>query len=103
MRERERESVSGGGSERERETQNPKQAPGSELSVQSLHLILAKRPRSHSTEPDTGLELTNHQSQMLNQLNQPGAPIGSRFLKEVIFSVELLNQMFIIKQVKILK
>ena len=34
--ERERQSVRGGGAERERETQNPKQAPGSELSVQSL-------------------------------------------------------------------
>ena len=28
--------MSGGGTERERETQNPKQAPGSELSAQSL-------------------------------------------------------------------
>ena len=32
-RERERQSMSGGGTERE--TQNPKQAPGSELSAQS--------------------------------------------------------------------
>ena len=32
----ERESVSEGGAERERETQNPKRAPGSELSAQSL-------------------------------------------------------------------
>ena len=35
-RERERESMSRGGAERERETQNLKQAPGSELSAQSL-------------------------------------------------------------------
>ena len=34
-RERERQSMSRGGAERERETQNPKQAPGSELSAQS--------------------------------------------------------------------
>ena len=34
-RERERESMSRGGAERERETQNPKQAPSSELSAQS--------------------------------------------------------------------
>ena len=45
-RERERPSVSGGGAERERETQNPQQAPGSEL-------------QAVSTEPDAGLELTN--------------------------------------------
>ena len=32
---RERKSVSRGGAERERETQNPRQAPGSELSVQT--------------------------------------------------------------------
>ena len=35
-KERERESMSRGGAERERETQNPRQAPGSELSAQSL-------------------------------------------------------------------
>ena len=35
-RERERELEQGRGRERERETQNPKQAPGSELSAQSL-------------------------------------------------------------------
>ena len=37
-RKRERESASQGGAERERgrETQNPKQAPGSELSAQGL-------------------------------------------------------------------
>ena len=34
-RERERASMSGGGAERARETQNPKQAPSSELSAQS--------------------------------------------------------------------
>ena len=32
---RERESTSKGGAERNRDTQNPKQAPGSELSAQS--------------------------------------------------------------------
>ena len=35
LRETERQSMRGGGAERERETQNPKQAPGSELSAQS--------------------------------------------------------------------
>ena len=35
LRDRERQSTSEGGAERERETQNPKQAPGSELSAQS--------------------------------------------------------------------
>ena len=35
LRERERQTMSRGGAERERETQNPKQAPGSELSAQS--------------------------------------------------------------------
>ena len=45
---REGENVSGGGAEREREreTQNPKQAPGSELSAQS---------------PMVGLEPTNRE------------------------------------------
>ena len=42
---RERENVSGGRAETVRETQNPKQAPGLEMSAQSL--------------PDAGLELTN--------------------------------------------
>ena len=37
-----------GEGQREKETENPKQAPGSELSAQS-------------TEPDAGLELTNHE------------------------------------------
>ena len=32
----ERQSMSGGGAEKERESQNPKQAPGSVLSSQSL-------------------------------------------------------------------
>ena len=35
-RERDRQRMSGGGAERERETQDPKQAPGSELLAQSL-------------------------------------------------------------------
>ena len=43
-REREKQNVSGRGAERERETQNPKEAPGSELSAQS---------------PGVGLELLN--------------------------------------------
>ena len=43
--ERQREAEHEQGRGRERETQNPKQAPGSELFV--------------STEPDAGLELTN--------------------------------------------
>ena len=34
-RQRQRQSMSGKGAETERETQNPKQAPGSELSAQS--------------------------------------------------------------------
>ena len=34
--ERERQSISGEGAERERETQNPKQAPGSKLSAQTM-------------------------------------------------------------------
>ena len=44
---RERDSVSGKGAERERETQNPKQAPSSELSAQS--------------QPDLEQELKNHE------------------------------------------
>ena len=44
----ERESEQAGEGQRERETQNPKQAPGS-------------RPRAVSTEPNTGLELTDHE------------------------------------------
>ena len=35
LREREKETERGGEGQREREAQNPKQAPGSELSVQS--------------------------------------------------------------------
>ena len=37
-----------GKGQREKETQNPKQAPGSRL-------------QAVSTEPDTGLKLTNHE------------------------------------------
>ena len=49
MRDRERQShEQGRGRERERETQSPKQAPGSRL-------------RAVGTEPDAGLELTNHE------------------------------------------
>ena len=44
--------MNGGGSERERETQNPKQAPESET---------GSRVQAVSTEPDAGLELTNHE------------------------------------------
>ena len=63
--ERQRQSASGGGAERERETQNPKKAPGSDLSAQ---------------EPDTGLELKKQrdhdlsQSRTLDQRSHPGAP-----------------------------
>ena len=48
LRERESERASRGGAPSlKRETQNLKQTPGSELAV--------------STEPDAGLELTNHE------------------------------------------
>ena len=45
--ERQRDRARAGEGQRERETQNPEQAPGSELSV--------------STEPDVGLEPTNRE------------------------------------------
>ena len=50
-RERERQSVSEGGAERDRETQNSKQAPGSELSVQSLTRVSNSRTVRSWTEP----------------------------------------------------
>ena len=60
---RESMSMSEGGAERERETQNPKQAPGSELSAQSLTpgstsqaVRLRPEPKSEAqpTEPPRG-------------------------------------------------
>ena len=48
LRDRERQSMSRGGGERDTHTQNPKEAPGSELFV--------------STEPDVGPELTNRKT-----------------------------------------
>ena len=57
---RERETEHERGRVRERETQNPKQAPGSELV---------------STEPDAGLELPDLGDHgLFNQLSHPGAP-----------------------------
>ena len=47
-RETERENTRGGGAEKERGTQNPKQAPGSDLKA--------------SSERDVGLELTNYET-----------------------------------------
>ena len=61
----ERQSVTGKGAEREREAQNPKQAPGSELSAQNpmrgLNLQTARYERS--------------QSPTLNRLSHPGTPV----------------------------
>ena len=51
MTDRDRQSMSMGGAEREGGRQNLKQAPGSKLSAVS-------------TEPDTELELTNHEIMM---------------------------------------
>ena len=59
-----RASTSGGGAETERETQNPNQAPGSELSAQSL---------------TWGLNWWDHDlswSRTLNRLSHPGAPVN---------------------------
>ena len=64
---RQRQIMNGGGSERERETQNPKQAPGSELSAQCG--ACTHRLQDHDLSG----------SQMLNQLSHPGAP--RHFLK----------------------
>ena len=50
------------GTDKGREPQNPKQAPGSELSAQSL--TRGSNSRAHDLS----------QSQMLNQLSHPGAP-----------------------------
>ena len=70
--ERQQDRVWAGEGQRERETQNPKQAPSSELSAQ----------------PNTGLELTNWDHDLsrrrtLNQLSHPGAP--DCLLRWVIF------------------
>ena len=62
---RDRDSISGGGAERQRETQNPKQAPDSELSRQH-------RPqRGAQTHEPWDHDLS--QSQMPNQLKHPDA------------------------------
>ena len=57
--------MNGGGAERERETQNLKQAPGSELSAQSLMWRL--NSQTMRSKPEL-------KSQMLNLLSHPGAP-----------------------------
>ena len=62
--EREREGRREGGAERERETQNLKQAPGSELSAESLMRGLNPRTVDHDLS----------QSWTLNHLRHPGAP-----------------------------
>ena len=49
---------------RERETQNLKQAPGSELSAQSLTQAQTHGPRDHDLS----------RSRPLNRLSHPGAP-----------------------------
>ena len=60
-RERDTESASKGGAEREGETQNPKQAPGSELSAQS---------------PMRVFELTNREIKIwATDWGHPGAPV----------------------------
>ena len=65
-RERDRDRVQAGEGQRERKTQNRKQAPGSELSAQSL-----MRGLNPAWDHDLG------QSQMLNRLSHPGAPCGA--------------------------
>ena len=72
--ERERQSVSGEGAERERETQNPKQAPGSELSAQN--------PRRVSNSEWGGPDLS--QSQKFNRLSRPGASTCKQFLNNFV-------------------
>ena len=64
--ERERQSTIGGGAEREKETQDPKQAPGPELSAHSP--MKGSNPQNAESwpEPKSG--------QMLNRLNHPGTP-----------------------------
>ena len=58
------------GAERERETQNPKQAPGSELSAQSTTGVWTHKPWDH----DLSRSLT------LNRLSHPGTPIFLTFI-----------------------
>ena len=62
--ERERDKVWAGKGQRERETQNPKQAPGSELSAQNL----TRGSNSWTVRSWPGLSRT------LNRLRHPGAP-----------------------------
>ena len=58
FRERDRQNMSGGGAERERETQNPKQAPGSELSAQSPMRGLNSQTLRSGPEPKSDAQLT---------------------------------------------
>ena len=70
-----RERAQAGVQQRERETQNPKQAPGSELSAQS-----PTRPQTHKPQ-DHDLS----RSRTLNQLSHPDAPGSLYFLISFIF------------------
>ena len=75
---RERQSMNGGGSERERETQNPKQAPGSELSAQSLTRGLNSRTARSWPEPKLDAQPTE----------PPRHPKNSFFLMFIYFIFE---------------
>ena len=66
--EKERDRVSAGDGKRERETQNPQQAPGSELSAQSP---------SRGSNPWTARSWPEPKSDA--RLNHPGSPSGSIF------------------------
>ena len=71
--------------QRERETQNPKQAPGSELSAQ-------RRTRgSNSQQRDHDLS----RSQPLNWLSHPGAPGLSSFLHGLLQSTSVWLFLFL--------
>ena len=71
----ETERQSRGGAERERETQNPKQAPGSELSAQSAcHGAQTHKPWDHDLS----------QSQTLNPLSHPGAPNQNHLKQNIL-------------------
>ena len=78
----ERDRARAGVGQRERETQNPKQAPGSELSAQSPTRGL--NPRTVRSWPELKLD-------MLNQLSHLGAPILSIFNK-THWSREILHK-----------
>ena len=64
QKERDKQRASGVG-QRERETQDPKQAPGAELSAQSP---------TWDSNSQTVRDHDLSQSRMLNQLSHPGAP-----------------------------